>query len=269
MQLGEIFSDALKYPFNDYTKWLILGVLFIICSLGSILTQFRVYNSILSIILVIVSIIVTIIVLGYALSVLRNGIELSDEIPDFDWTNNFMDGIKYVIVSFVYFIIPSIIVTIIAFITGYGPLSKILTQQNMAKFAALNGTVTSNDIFAIVPQEVWAALFTSMAITAVIALILFIIFAIFNNVAICRLAKYDSFGAAFAFKDVFSDIKEIGILKIIAYLIIAFIISIIVGIILAFVSAVPFIGIIFAALFGNSFLILFNNRALGLLYSDV
>lgn len=269
MQLGEIISDALKYPFNDYGKWLVLGVLFIVCSLGSILAQFKVYNNILSLILIIVSVIVSIIVLGYALSVLRNGIELSDEIPDFDWTNNFVDGIKYVVVTFVYFLIPSIIVSIISFITGYGPLSKILTQQNMQKFAALNGTVTANDIFNIVPKEVWASLFTSIAITAIIALILFIIFAIFDYVALCRLAKYDSLGEAFAFKEVFSDIKEIGFLKILAYLIIALVISSIVGIILAFVSAVPFIGIIVAALFGNSFLILFNNRALGLLYSDV
>ena len=269
MQFGEIFSDSLKYPLSDYAKWLIVGVIVLICGLDRVLIQFGIFNSTLNLILHIVSLLASILLLGYGLSVIKNGIELNEGLPDFDWTKNFVDGIKYAIVTFVYYIIPAIITTIVAFITGYGPLSKILTESNLQKFMALNGTVTQADILNIVPEEVWASLFTAIAITAIVALILFIIFAIFQYIAVCRLAKYESLGEAFSFKEVYSDIREIGILKILGFIIVAFIISSIIGAVFSLVAAIPFVGIIIAPVVGYSFIALFNDRALGLLYSDV
>lgn len=267
MQLGDIFSDALKYPLSNYNNWLIVGVLCLICSLAAIVAQFGMYSSTLACALGVLGLLAIIVLLGYNLTVIKNGIESNPEIPDFDWVKNFVDGIKYIVVAFVYFIIPSIISTIIAILTGYGPLSKILTQSNLDKFAALNGTVTQNDI--LVPADVWNSLFTSIAVTAIIALILFIIFAIFQYIAICRLSKYGNLGEAFNFKEIYADIKKISILKIIAFLVISFVISSVIGIILGFIAIIPFIGLIIAALFGHSFIILFNGRSLGLLYSEV
>ena len=269
MQLGDIFSDALKYPLSNYNNWLMVGVLCLICSLAAIVAQFGMYSSTLACALGVLGLLAIIVLLGYNLTVIKNGIESNPEIPDFDWVKNFVDGIKYIVVAFVYFIIPAIISTIIAILTGYGPLSKILTQSNLDKFAALNGTVTQSDILNIVPADVWNSLFTSIAVTAIIALILFIIFAIFQYIAICRLSKYGNFGEAFNFKEIYADIKKISILKIIAFLVISFVISSVIGIILGFIAIIPFIGLIIAALFGHSFIILFNGRSLGLLYSEV
>lgn len=269
MQLGDIFSDALKYPLSNYNNWLMVGVLWLICGLAGILAQFGFRAGILSMILGILGMLVMIVLLGYSLTVMKNGIESNPEIPDFDWSKNFVDGIKYVVVTFVYYIIPAIITTIIAVLTGYGPLSKIFTDSNMRKFEALNGTVTQADILNIVPADVWNALFTSMAVTAIIAIILFLIFTIFQYVAVCRLAKYETLGEAFNFKEIFSDIQEIGILKIIAFFVVSFVILFVLEFVFVFISIIPFIGLIIVALFGRSYLILFNNRALGLLYSEV
>lgn len=269
MQLGEIFTDALKYPLSDYKGWMIMGVVVLIGTLEAVFAQFGIYNDALYSIFGILSLIVSILLMGYGLSVIKCAIDLEDEIPAFDWVANFVDGIKYIVVSIVYFIIPAIIVAIIGILTASGPLSAIFTESNIEKFAAINGTVTQADILSIAPESVWTSLFTAIAVTAIIAIILFIIFAIFEYIAICRLAKYDSLGEAFRVGEIYSDIREIGILKIIAYLIIAIIISSIAGMIFAFVTAIPYVGVIIAALVGYSFILLFNNRALGLLYSEI
>ena len=269
MQLGEIFTDALKYPLSDYKNWMIVGVVAVCCGLQAVFAQLGIYNQTLYTALSAISLILIIVLMGYGLSVIKEAIDFEDEIPAFDWVKNFVDGIKYIVVAFVYFIIPMIIVSIIGILLGGGPLSQIFTESNMQKFAALNGTVTQADILSIVPQGVWNSLFTAIAVTAIIAIVFFIVFAIFEYIAVCRMAKYDSLGEAFRVREIYSDIREIGILKIIAYLIIAILISSIAGMICAFISAIPYVGIIIAALVGYSFIFLFNNRALGLLYSDV
>lgn len=269
MQLGEIFTDAIKYPLSDYKKWMLVGVVVLCCSLQGVFAMMGIYNKALYALFSLISLILTILLMGYGLTVIKESIDLEDEIPDFDWVKNFVDGIKYLVVTLVYFIIPAIIVTIIGFSLGSGPLSVILTDSNVQKFIALNGTVTQADILSIAPQGVWNSLFTAIAITTIIAIVLFVLFAIFEYIAICRLAKYESLGEAFRVGEIYSDIREIGLLKIIAYLIIAIIISSIAGMIFAFVSAIPYVGIIIAALVGYSFILLFNNRALGLLYSEI
>ena len=126
-----------------------------------------------------------------------------------------------------------------------------------------------NLIFSTVPSSVWDSLFAGIAITAIIALILFIIFGIFELIAECRLAKYDSLGEAFSFGEIFSDIKEIGILRLFAFLIVLWLIACVIGLIGALITAIPYIGIIIAALVVYPFILLYANRALGLLYSDV
>ena len=84
MEFGEIFKDALKYPISDYKALLIVGVLFLISSLVLVLAQFGVSDSTFSMVWAIVALLVSILLMGYALSVMKNGIELDDEIPAFE-----------------------------------------------------------------------------------------------------------------------------------------------------------------------------------------
>ena len=51
MEFGEIFRDAIKYPFLDYQKLLILGVLYVLINVPTILGQFGFRNGAVSIIL--------------------------------------------------------------------------------------------------------------------------------------------------------------------------------------------------------------------------
>lgn len=267
MKLGEIFGDALKYPISNPQALVIVGVIFLIANLTTLLAQFGVRNSAFATIWAIVALIVSILLVGYGLSVLKNAIDLDDGIPSFDWMKNFVDGIKSLVVQIIYMIVPTIVSIIVGYATMGPALSRIFTPANISQMATNSSSTTV--ILNSIPSSVWAGLFSGIAITAVITIIFYIIFALFLTVAQCRLAKYDSIGEALSFGQVYSDMKEIGIVNLIVFVIILWIIAIIISIVGVFISAIPIVGIIISSLVINSFVLLFANRALGLLYSDV
>lgn len=276
MEFGEIFTNALKYPISDYQKLLILGVVFVVINLPNVLLGFGIHIRELALVWIVVSLVLNLITLGYGLSVIKCAIGLDDEIPDFDWVKNFVDGIKSFLVMFVYYIIPSIIVLLIGFnslgsflnaipSTVFAPINNITTPQAMANVPA----ATWQQMFNSIPAEAWSTLATGLAITAVVGSILFLIFGIFEMVAVSRLAKYDSIGKAFSLGEIFENIKEIGFLKLIGFFIVLVVVSSIIGVITGLISGIPFIGMIIGYLVGKSFNLLFRCRAIGLLYSDV
>lgn len=268
MQFGEIFSNSLKYPISDYTKLLIVGVVCVLTSLSAIFVQFGIYNRTLSLIFGIIALVANILLLGYGLSVMKHGIEMDDVIPDFDWATNFVDGLKYILVSIVYLLVPTLVTTVVAFALGSGPLSKILTQDTLAAAASGNSTQL-NLVLNSIPQEAWSGLFTAIAVSSIVAIILFVIFGLFLEIGICRLAKYGSIGEAFSFGQIWSDLKEIGILKVLGFIIVVSVICSLIGLVIGFVSIIPFVGVIVATLVLRPFMLLFSNRAMGLLYSEI
>jgi hypothetical protein len=89
MEIGEIISDAVKYPSSNWKKVLILGVFFILSFV----------------------IIGVFLVLGYFLRILKSTIAGVDELPEFDdWGDMFVDGLKVLVVYIVYLLIPGIVI---------------------------------------------------------------------------------------------------------------------------------------------------------------
>lgn len=236
MSLTEIIKDSIKYPLNDYTKFLIVGIISLIAGLTNILANFQITDTAILAIAGIISLIFALILSGYSLDVIKKGIDKSDEIPELDIIRNFVNGIKALVVSIIYLIIPTIILLVFAFITG-----------------AIGASI---DHFI-----------ASLGIVAIISIILYILFGIFEIVALARLAKTESIGDALSIGDVFEDVKSIGFLNIIAYIILAAIIIIIVSVIGGIIALIPYIGIIIASILVGGFVILFTNKALGLLYA--
>ena len=267
MEFGEIFKNALRYPISNPQMLVMVGVLFLIASLTLVLAQFGVYNDTFSFVWSIITLIILIFIVGYSISVLKNGIELNDEIPAFNWAGNLVDGIKAIVVTIIYMIIPTIICGIIGAVSMGPAISKIFSPANMNQLA--NSTSNINVFVNSIPIELWNSLFAGITITAIVAVILFFIFGIFNQIALCRLAKYDSIGEAFSFGKIFENIKEIGFLRLIGFLIVLYFISFILAFIIGLLMVIPYVGVIIACLIGNSFILLFTNRALGLLYSDI
>jgi hypothetical protein len=110
MEIGEIISNAIKYPSAAWTKVLILGVILIIP-------------------------IVNFIGVGYLFRIIKATFAGIDELPDFDEVGElFIDGLKIFVVGIVYAIPVYIIAAIVGFLLSISP-------------AATTGTFTGFDIF--------------------------------------------------------------------------------------------------------------------------
>ena len=236
MSLGEIFSDAIKYPFSNLTNFAIVGVIALLSGFVGIVNVPNV-SGIFSAILWIIGLIFTLVLSGYCIDVIKYGIENSSEFPDLDLKRNIINGIKTVIIGIVYFIIPFIIVLILAIVTG-------------AIGVGINN------------------LLVALGVTAIIAIIVFIIFAIFEMIALARFAESDDLGAALSVGEVVEDVKRIGIAKIIGFLIISFVILIITILIFSLLNFIPVVGIFIGVFISGTFATLFCYRSLGLLYAD-
>ncbi|MDO5850261.1 MAG: DUF4013 domain-containing protein, partial [Methanobacteriaceae archaeon] len=221
----------------------------------------------LEIIFTIISIIVALITGGYAISLIKNSINLSDELPCISLANNIVDGVKLLVVALVYIIIFAIILFVVGYATG-GLEAIQIAQAGIINTA---GAVDANAIISAIPTKDLLGL----GATAAIGLILAIIFGIFLNISECRLAKNDSITDAINLGNVFDDINEIGWLRYIGWYIILIIIAFIIGIISSAIlnftvgANIGFLGIIINNLIFVSFLQILTARSLGLLYSDV
>lgn len=237
MSLGEIFSDALKYPFSDITNFLIVGVLAVLASLSSVISSFGIQNGIIAGLAVIIGFIFAIILSGYSIDVIKKGIEHSNDFPEIDLKENLINGIKALIIGIVYMIIPAIIA-----------------------FALMV-------VFGVVGAGINHAM-ASLGLASIIIFIVFILFGIFEMVALAKFADTKDLGAALNIGGVIEDAKKIGILKIIVFIIIVMIIAIVATFIISLFAFIPYIGVIIATLIFGAFAVLFANKALGLLYAE-
>ncbi len=268
MNLTDIFKNGLKYPTNNWVNLIILGVILLIITL---IGQARAYtnNGIIIGVIAIISVILGIIVSGYKIDIIKKGVEGSDEIPLLS-PENFITGIKSIIVSIVYYIIPAIIIIIVGFLTGaiagIGELGKYFNAEVISAISTNPNLI--NQTIAQVPPSLFTNLFTAAAITAIIAAILFFIFSILAFIAQGKLAETDSLSAAISFGDILNKVGSIGWAKIIAYLILLFIILLVIGFISALICIIPIIGVIIAGLIISPFILLFQYYSLGLLYAS-
>ncbi len=127
-------------------------------------------------------------------------------------------------------------------------------------------------VYYIVPAVIAWLLLTLLGkgiLTLIVVLVLYIVFAFAEFMAVCRLAKYDSLGAALSIGDAISDISEVGMLKVLITIIAVFVICLLVAFIFMVVYAYHnIIGGILLGILGV-YATFFYNRAIGLLYSDV
>ena len=266
MNLREIIMDAIKYPISDTRKFLIFCVLIILMSLSTILPSYGVNNDTLSIILTLVTLIVSFIVLGYTVEVIKGGTEGDDTLPDFDYVKQFVIGIKAFILDIIYFIIPAVIVIIVASASG---LFSSFTNIVYASIDAIgNGASNLTAIMAAVPQPTVAAFTNALAVTLVVAIILFIIFSLMAVTGLVRFAKTGSGIEGLRFRTILKDMSKIGFVKIIVTLIVIYIVALIFAVVISLIGAIPYIGVFISIFIGVPFIILFLYRALGLLYAD-
>ena len=158
MSFSEIFSDALRYPISEPSKFLIIGVIALIASLTSSITNYST-NIALLVVLGIVSVIASFFLIGYGVSVINSAFNGSSDVPELDFVKNIVDGIKAFVINVIYFIIPILVFIILMLISG------VAVGGNMSGIVAVG------------------------IVNLIIAFIVFVIFAILGEIAIAKFAK--------------------------------------------------------------------------------
>ena len=266
MNLREIIMDAIKFPISDTRKFLIFCVLIILMSLSTILPSYGVKDGTVSIILSLVTLIVSFVVLGYSVDVIKGGTEGDDTLPDFDYVKQFVNGIKAFILEIIYFIIPAVIVIIVASATG---LFSSFTEIVYASIDSVaNGASNFTMIMAAVPKATMNTFTNALTVTLIVAIILFIIFSLMSFTGLVRFAKTGSGVEGLRFRKILKDMSNVGFVKIIVTLIVIYIISLLLAVVIGLIGLIPYIGVFIGIFIGVPFILLFLYRAIGLLYAD-
>ena len=216
---------------------------------------------------VIISLLIGWVMYGYLISVIKSGIEQSDEVPGFEWWENFITGFNNFIVTIVYFVIPAFITVIVGYMTNVFGNAMIVIQGIYLQVAnAYMGSSSAIAVDAI--SQAFINLVFSLTITITVAIIVFIIFSFLQTMAEARLANTGSLSEALNVLEAAKDIKRIGIGKvIILVLLVIIIIGIVEMIFSALFTILPILSIL--SIIITPYLAFFAQRAVGLLYSDI
>lgn len=267
MELTEIIKEGLRFPSKDVGKLAIYIVLTLIVGVIGLIAVFSlalafdesIYYLIVTAVLIIVALILSLVLSGYQLNITKSGIEM-DDAPEFNFKKDLIDGIKYVVNDFVYFLIPAVIVLIVAAIVNIpgilGEIFKIAVETQ------------TNSTANIAVESLGADLITAFAITGVVAIVLFIIFSFIATIGDARLANTGSLSESLNISEAIRDIGRIGWLKVIATVIIVFVICGAVNIVVNLIgSFIPIFSIV--SIITTPYLMFFSSRVTGLLYSEI
>ena len=274
MEIMEIIKDALVFPSTDLRTFFIFVLLTIFAGvfgtvgillyiLGVLNAEFFLWGGLAAIVAMLIGWVMS----GYSISVIKSGIELEDEVPEFVWWDNFITGFNGFIVSIVYFIIPAFLVAIVGYMTNItGNIMAVAAEISSQAVNVYTGASASIATDAL--SQAVAGLAVSLATTLTAAVVLFVIFSFLQTMAEARLANTDSLCEALNVFEAAKDIGRIGVVKVIAVILLVIIVSAVINMVLsAIFSHVPILSIL--SVFVSPYLVLFAQRAVGLLYSDI
>ena len=274
MEIMEIIKDALVFPSTDLRTFFIFVLLTIFAGvfgtvgillyiLGVLNAEFFLWGGLAAIVAMLIGWVMS----GYSISVIKSGIELEDEVPEFVWWDNFITGFNGFIVSIVYFIIPAFLVAIVGYMTNItGNIMAVATEISSQAVNVYTGASASIATDAL--SQAVAGLAVSLATTLTAAVVLFVIFSFLQTMAEARLANTDSLCEALNVFEAAKDIGRIGVVKVIAVILLVIIVSAVINMVLsAIFSYVPILSIL--SVFVSPYLVLFAQRAVGLLCSDI
>ncbi len=242
MDLKKLVSNSFKYPFRNLKKLPIICILFILIAIipiGMISD-----NRYVTCIGVIAFFLFILLVPGYFLSIVKLGSNQSAMLPSFNLVNNIYDSIRVLFLRVVYMIVP-VVVFIIA-LTVFGPTSReLLFNYKIVEFLATVGLVL------------------------LVILITYLVFEFFLFFAKARLAYFNSLHEALNIKKVIGDIRSIGIVNIIKWLIVMAILLNAVTFVSSWVISIPYVGFLIYICIVIPIIESIANYSLGLLYSNI
>ncbi len=271
-----IIKDALLFPSKNtgrFAIYLLLSVLMTGFAIGGVFTNalglFDGENYLLGGIYIIISIMISFLIAGYHIKVIKSGIDHDDEVPVFELYKDFMTGFDNTVVSLVYFIIPALIVLLVALDTNL--FANAIAVVHEVVYQTFNVYImgTSTALAATAITYTFEKFVGSLAMTVTAAIIIFAIFFVIQNMAEARLANTGSLKEALNIFEAIKDIARIGVGRVILLILVLFLVIAVIDIIfIAVLSYFPFLlSVIYIVI--TPYLALFTQRALGLLYSEI
>ena len=212
---------------------------------------------------------ISFLIAGYHIKVIKSGIDHDDEVPVFELYKDFMTGFDNTVVSLVYFIIPALIVLLVALDTNL--FANAIAVVHEVVYQTFNVYImgTSTALAATAITYTFEKFVGSLAMTVTAAIIIFAIFFVIQNMAEARLANTGSLKEALNIFEAIKDITRIGVGRVILLILFLFLVIAVIDIIfIAVLSYFPFLlSVIYIVI--TPYLALFTQRALGLLYSEI
>ena len=277
MEITEIIKEAFIFPSQNLEKlaiYIVLTFVLALLAVFGVITALLGINDgsfyfVLTFIFLILGIIVALIITGYQVGVLKSGIDHDESAPSLELKNDFITGLKMLAVSIVYFIIPAIVGWIMVFITNIpGQIMDIVQKTAVSHANATAVAGSSSTVVTGVSDAAMASLTGSITVSALVTLVVFIIFAFLQAMGESRLANTGELGEAINIPEAFRDITRIGVGKVLAVILLIVIIILVIQAILGYLYGyIPYLSII--GIIVTPYLAFFSQRAIGLLYSDI
>lgn len=276
MKITEIIKDAFLFPSKNtgrFAIYLLLSVLMAGFILGGILTYGLGFldgqNFLLGGIYLIIALLIGCILTGYHISIIKSGIERDDEVPVFKLFENFMTGFDNLVVAIFYFLIPTLIVLLIAMDTNLFTYVWSFIRELGVQLFNVYIIGSSPDLAVNALSPILSNFAGSLSVTITAALILYFIFYILLSLAEARLANTGSVREALNMYEVLKDIKRIGVGRLILCILLIFIIFALIESILVIVLGNYVFLLLVLVIIISPYLSLVARRAVGLIYSDI
>ena len=242
MDVGRIISNSFKYPFKNIAKLPILFLLFIIVAITPI--GMLMDNNYVVLLGVIGFFAFILIVPGYLLSIVRVGSIESSIFPSFNIVSNIYDSIRVLCLRIVYMLVPTLVFFIVLSTLGPASVDLLFNFQIHTFLAALG-------------------------LMVLLILVTYVVFEFLLFFAKARLAYFNSLPEALKINKVVSDIRRIGIIKIIEWIILMAILIGVISFVASFVMSIPYVGFLIYMGIVIPLVESIGNYSLGLIYSNI
>ena len=242
MEIGKIVSNSIKYPFRNIKKLPILFVLFLLLAIVPIGMIYD--NRYVTMLGVFAFFLFILLVPGYLFSFVRIGVHESSVMPSLSFAKNIYDTLRLLVLRIVYMIVPALAFFIVLSTLGVASVD-MLKDLNVPVFVL------------------------EWILALLIVLIIYILFEILLFFAKARLAYLNSLPEALKMNKVVRDIRNIGVVNIIKWLILMAILMIVVSFVSSWIISIPYVGFLIYICIIIPTLESIGNYSLGLLYSNI
>lgn len=242
MDFGKIISNSIKYPFRNIKKLPILIILFILISTIPIawvsdnryLLAFGLFSLFLFIL----------IVPGYLFSMVEIGLNESTMFPSLSFGDTIRDSIRLLVLRMAYMIVPACVLFI------------------FLSILSISGANLKFDLSVL-------RYFFTLGLFLIAAVVIYILFEILLFFAKARLAYLNSLKEALKVNEVVNDIRTIGVINIVKWVIFMAVLMVVFTFISAWVMEIPYVGFLIYIGVVIPILESISNYSVGLLYSNI